>query len=67
MTARAAIVTGGYRGPDRAMTLGLAGQGIKVLAVGHLRDDVVAMADIDNARSTGFILHPQDPSAFPGV
>jgi 3-oxoacyl-[acyl-carrier protein] reductase len=48
--ARTAIVTGGLRGLGRAMTLGLAGQGIKVLAVGHVREDVAAMSDIENVR-----------------
>ena len=42
MTDRVAIVTGGLRGLGRGMTLGLAATGIKVLAVGHLPEDVAA-------------------------
>lgn len=37
---RAAIVTGGLRGLGRAMALGLARDGIRVCAVGHIASDV---------------------------
>ncbi len=50
MTGRVAIVTGGLRGLGRGMTLGLAATGVKVLAVGHLPEDVAAMAGVDNVR-----------------
>jgi len=38
-----AIVTGGLRGLGRAMTLGLAGAGVDVLAVGHIASDIPEM------------------------
>jgi NAD(P)-dependent dehydrogenase (short-subunit alcohol dehydrogenase family) len=44
MDARVAIVTGGLSGLGRAMALGLAGAGHKVIAAGHLRHDADAMA-----------------------
>jgi 3-oxoacyl-[acyl-carrier protein] reductase len=50
MTARVAIVTGGLRGLGRGMTLGLAATGVKVLAVGHLPEDVAAMEGTPNVR-----------------
>jgi NAD(P)-dependent dehydrogenase (short-subunit alcohol dehydrogenase family) len=50
MPDRVAIVTGGLRGLGRGMTLGLAATGIKVLAVGHLPEDVAAMQDTPNVR-----------------
>ncbi|MGE5268810.1 MAG: SDR family NAD(P)-dependent oxidoreductase [Thiohalocapsa sp.] len=40
MEQRVAIVTGGLRGLGRAMSLGLARQGCRVVAVGHIADDV---------------------------
>lgn len=43
MTARVAIVTGELRGLGRAMTLGLARTGVRVLAVGHIGSDVADM------------------------
>jgi NAD(P)-dependent dehydrogenase (short-subunit alcohol dehydrogenase family) len=44
MEQRVAIVTGGLRGLGRAMALGLAGGGHRVLAVGHIEEDVAAIA-----------------------
>jgi NAD(P)-dependent dehydrogenase (short-subunit alcohol dehydrogenase family) len=45
---RTAIVTGGLRGLGRAMALGLAREGHRVAAVGHIAEDVEAMrADAD--------------------
>jgi NAD(P)-dependent dehydrogenase (short-subunit alcohol dehydrogenase family) len=38
-----AIVTGGLRGLGRAMTIGLLGQGHRVTAVGHIKEDVDEM------------------------
>ena len=43
MDQRAAIVTGGLRGLGRAMTLGLARTGVRVLAVGHIDADIPEM------------------------
>jgi 3-oxoacyl-[acyl-carrier protein] reductase len=50
MTGRAAIVTGGLRGLGKAMTLGLAATGVRVLAVGHLAEDMEAMTGIANVQ-----------------
>jgi 3-oxoacyl-[acyl-carrier protein] reductase len=50
MTDRVAIVTGGLRGLGRGMTLGLAASGVRVLAVGHLPEDVAAMEGAPNVR-----------------
>jgi 3-oxoacyl-[acyl-carrier protein] reductase len=47
---RVAIVTGGLRGLGRGMTLGLAAAGVRVLAVGHLPEDVAAMEGTANVR-----------------
>jgi NAD(P)-dependent dehydrogenase (short-subunit alcohol dehydrogenase family) len=41
---RVALVTGGLRGLGRAMSLGLAKAGHKVVAVGHIESDVAEMA-----------------------
>ena len=43
MEQRNAIVTGGLRGLGRAMALGLARDGCRVLAVGHIETDVAAI------------------------
>jgi NAD(P)-dependent dehydrogenase (short-subunit alcohol dehydrogenase family) len=51
MTDRVAIVTGGLRGLGRGMTLGLAASGVRVLAVGHLPEDVAAMEGTPNVRA----------------
>jgi NAD(P)-dependent dehydrogenase (short-subunit alcohol dehydrogenase family) len=50
MTGRVAIVTGGLRGLGRGMTLGLAASGVRVLAVGHLPEDMAAMEGTPNVR-----------------
>ncbi|HEY0182530.1 MAG TPA: SDR family oxidoreductase [Rhodopila sp.] len=50
MTERVAIVTGGLRGLGRGMTMGLAASGVRVLAVGHLPEDVAAMQGMPNVR-----------------
>jgi len=50
MPDRVAIITGGLRGLGRGMTLGLAASGIRVLAVGHLQEDVAAMRGTPNVR-----------------
>lgn len=61
MTERVAIVTGGLRGLGRGMTLGLAATGIKVLAVGHLSEDVAAMEGNPNVRP--MVADIRDPAA----
>ena len=43
MEQRGAIVTGGLRGLGRAMTFGLAREGHRVLAVGHIAEDAAAV------------------------
>jgi NAD(P)-dependent dehydrogenase (short-subunit alcohol dehydrogenase family) len=43
MEQRVALVTGGLRGLGRAMALGLAGIGHRVVAVGHIESDVADM------------------------
>jgi 3-oxoacyl-[acyl-carrier protein] reductase len=50
MANRVAIVTGGLRGLGQGMTKGLAATGVKVLAVGHLPEDVAALRDTPNVR-----------------
>src|SRR4051794_41697854 len=40
---RVAVVTGGLRGLGRAMALGLAGAGHRVVAVGHIESDIAEM------------------------
>ncbi len=52
MTDTIAIVTGGLRGLGRAMTLGLLGQGHRVVAVGHLAGDVDASRQLAGAAET---------------
>lgn len=43
MEERVAVVTGGLRGLGRAMALGLAREGCRVLAVGHIAADAAAI------------------------
>ena len=43
MEERVAVVTGGLRGLGRAMTLGLARAGHRIVAVGHIESDVADM------------------------
>jgi 3-oxoacyl-[acyl-carrier protein] reductase len=43
MSGHVAIVTGGLRGLGKAMALGLLGTGRKVVAVGHLAEDIAGM------------------------
>ncbi len=58
MEQRNAIVTGGLRGLGRAMALGLARDGCRVLAVGHIASDVAEIArEIAGARVADR-LHP---------
>jgi NAD(P)-dependent dehydrogenase (short-subunit alcohol dehydrogenase family) len=49
----AAIVTGGLRGLGRAMALGLARTGIRVLAVGHIESDIPEMQALAAANGSG--------------
>jgi 3-oxoacyl-[acyl-carrier protein] reductase len=58
MKTRAAIVTGGLRGLGRAMTLGLAGEGHIVLAVGHIEADVAEMAALAREAGLAERIHP---------
>jgi len=53
MDQRAAIVTGGLRGLGRAMTLGLARTGVRVLAVGHIESDIPEMQALAAANGSG--------------
>ena len=53
MDQRAAIVTGGLRGLGRAMTLGLARTGVRVLAVGHIESDIPEMQALAAANGAG--------------
>ena len=53
MDQRAAIVTGGLRGLGRAMTLGLARTGVRVLAVGHIEADIPDMQALAAANGAG--------------
>lgn len=50
MPGRTAIITGGLRGLGRAMTLGLARAGVRVLAVGHIESDVAEMHALSESR-----------------
>lgn len=46
MQDKVALVTGGLRGLGRAMTLGLAGRGYRVAAVGHIWNDIADLEDM---------------------
>jgi 3-oxoacyl-[acyl-carrier protein] reductase len=65
MADRVAIVTGGLRGLGRGMTLGLAASGVRVLAVGHLPEDVAAMEGTPNVRP--MVADLRSPAACDGV
>ncbi|MBV9861035.1 MAG: SDR family oxidoreductase [Alphaproteobacteria bacterium] len=57
MESRVAIVTGGLRGLGRAMALGLAREGHRVLAVGHIAEDVaVVEAEAERASLAGDVV-----------
>ncbi|HUB14976.1 MAG TPA: SDR family oxidoreductase [Acetobacteraceae bacterium] len=53
MDHRTAIVTGGLRGLGRAMSLGLARTGVRVLAVGHIETDVPEMQTLAASNGVG--------------
>ena len=53
LNQRAAIVTGGLRGLGRAMALGLARTGVRVLAVGHIESDIPEMQALAVANGAG--------------
>lgn len=66
MAARTAIVTGGLRGLGRAMTLGLLRTGHRVVAVGHITEDVAeteAAAGSDAARLRCLVADLTEPAA----
>jgi NAD(P)-dependent dehydrogenase (short-subunit alcohol dehydrogenase family) len=65
MADRVAIVTGGLRGLGRGMALGLAASGVRVLAVGHLPEDVAAMEGTPNLRP--MVADLRSPAACDGV
>ena len=58
MEERVAIVTGGLRGLGRAMALGLARAGHRVLAVGHIETDIAEMETATGAASLGGRIWP---------
>jgi 3-oxoacyl-[acyl-carrier protein] reductase len=58
MEQRAAVVTGGLRGLGRAMALGLARQGCRVAAIGHIAQDVGEMAAAAGALGLGGQVRP---------
>jgi NAD(P)-dependent dehydrogenase (short-subunit alcohol dehydrogenase family) len=55
---RVALVTGGLRGLGRAMSLGLAKAGHKVVAVGHIEGDAAEMAAEAEKLGGGKRFHP---------
>src|SRR5712691_6866238 len=58
MDERVAIVTGGLRGLGRAMALGLASVGHRVVAVGHIADDVPEIEAEAQSRQLGQRIFP---------
>src|SRR3954471_8432412 len=58
MEQRVAIVTGGLRGLGRAMALGLAGVGHRVVAVGHIESDMPEREGAAGARGCGGRVSP---------
>ena len=58
MEQRNAIVTGGLRGLGRAMAFGLAGEGHRVLAVGHIDADVAVIERQAASAGVSELLHP---------
>ena len=56
MEQRVAIVTGGLRGLGRAMTIGLAREGHKVVAVGHIDSDIAEIEAAAGGKLAGEIL-----------
>src|SRR3954451_16088389 len=55
---RVAVVTGGLRGLGRAMALGLAGAGHRVVAVGHIESDIAEMEVAAGALALGAQVWP---------
>jgi NAD(P)-dependent dehydrogenase (short-subunit alcohol dehydrogenase family) len=53
MDERVAVVTGGLRGLGRAMALGLARAGHRVVAVGHIEGDIAEMEATAGAAGLG--------------
>lgn len=58
MEQRVAVVTGGLRGLGRAMGLGLAKNGCRVVAVGHIDSDVADMEAAAGAAGVGGAVWP---------
>jgi 3-oxoacyl-[acyl-carrier protein] reductase len=58
MEQRVAVVTGGLRGLGRAMALGLAGAGHRVVAVGHIESDIAEMENAAGAAGVGGRIWP---------
>jgi len=73
MTGRVAIVTGGLRGLGRAMALGLAASGYRVLAAGHIAEDLGPMREAVRARGIAedallpMLADIRDPDACTGL
>jgi NAD(P)-dependent dehydrogenase (short-subunit alcohol dehydrogenase family) len=58
MEQRVAVVTGGLRGLGRAMALGLASAGHRVVAVGHIESDIAEMEVAAGALALGAQVWP---------
>src|SRR5690242_7040408 len=58
MEQRLALVTGGLRGLGRAMALGLARAGHRVVAVGHIDSDIAEMEAAAGAAGLGARVWP---------
>jgi 3-oxoacyl-[acyl-carrier protein] reductase len=58
MQDKVALVTGGLRGLGRAMTLGLAANGYRVAAVGHILNDIADIEDMADSLKLREVILP---------